>query len=322
MAVLAAARAALTSCLGICSGEQVVVLSDGWEPGVVEAFKQAALAAGGETLVVSFSPRSRNGEEPPSAVAAAMAAADIVLMPTGKSLSHTKARRLAGEAGARVASMPGITAEMMARALMVDYEEMGRLTRRWAEALTGATLARLTSPAGTDLVIGLEGRKGFSDTGQLTDKGSAGNLPAGEAFIAPLEGTSQGTLVFDGSLAGWGKLAYPVRMHIARGKVISIAGGQEADWLTRALTACGEPGFNLAELGIGTNPKAKLTGAVLEDEKVLGTVHLALGDNKGFGGQIEAGIHLDGLVLKPTLWLDGRLVIDGGKYLLSGYCRK
>jgi leucyl aminopeptidase (aminopeptidase T) len=206
---------------------------------------------------------------------------------------------------------------MMARALMVDYEEMGRLTRRWAEALTGATLARLTSPAGTDITIGLEGRKGLSDTGQLMNKGSGGNLPAGEAFIAPMEGTSQGTLVFDGSLAGWGKLASPVKMHIARGKVISIEGGQEADWLRQALMPCGEPGLNLAELGIGTNPKAKLTGAVLEDEKVLGVVHLALGDNKGFGGQVEAGIHLDGLVLNPTLWLDGRLVIDAGKYLLS-----
>ncbi|MEW6660861.1 MAG: aminopeptidase [Bacillota bacterium] len=318
MGIFAAAKAALTSCLGIKPGEQVVVLTDGWEPAVVDAFKQAAFEAGGETLLVSFLPRRRNGEEPPPAVAAAMAAADIVLMPTSRSLSHTKARRRANEAGARVASMPSITAEMMERALAVDYRAMGRLTHQWTEALTRATEARLISPAGTELVIGLGERKALADTGQLMHKGSFGNLPAGEAFIAPVEGTAQGTLVLDGSLAGWGKLASPVVLRIAQGLVASIEGGQEADWLRQALAPCGEPGLNLAELGIGTNPRAKLTGVVLEDEKALGTVHLALGDNRGIGGQVEAGIHLDGMVLNPTLLLDGRLVIDAGKHLLSG----
>ena len=77
-----------------------------------------------------------------------------------------------------------------------------------------------------------------------------------------------------------------------------------------------EAGRNIAELGIGTNEKAIVTGVVLEDEKAMGTVHVALGDNASMGGTVHAPIHLDGVVLKPTLMVDETVILEAGKLMI------
>ena len=142
-----------------------------------------------------------------------------------------------------------------------------------------------------------------------------GNLPAGEAYIAPLENVGDGTIVFDGSLAGYGRLTSPVGITVRRGRATD-ADTEAGDWLLQTLDAGGEHGRSLAELGIGTNPAAILTGNVLEDEKVVGTIHLAFGTSAGLGGVNVAGVHIDGLLLRPTVDLDGLLVLDDGRLLI------
>jgi leucyl aminopeptidase (aminopeptidase T) len=260
-------------------------------------------------------PRLSNGEEPPAAVAAAMQEADVVLLVTEKSLSHTRARRKANEQGARIASLPGLTREMMARALNADYEQIGILSKSISDLLTKGRRARLTTPAGTDLFFDLTGREGRPDTGVYRDQGMFGNLPAGEAYIAPVEGTTQGILVVDGSMAGIGKLKHPITIHIQDGYADEILGGEEAEQLNALLQPHGKKGRNIAELGIGTNQQALLTGEVLEDEKILGTVHVALGDNHTIGGIVEVPSHLDGVILSPTLEIDGKIIMAEGRLL-------
>ncbi|MGI9950770.1 aminopeptidase [Moorellaceae bacterium AZ2] len=307
---------ALLECMALQDTETALVVTDGTVPEVAGAFWQAARELAREAIFMEFPPRSRHGEEPPAAVAAAMAAADVLLLPTSRSLSHTRARRKACEAGARVASMPMITAEMMMRALAVDYEAMRSLTRKYAEVLTAGEVARVTSPAGTDITMKLNGRSGIMDAGELRQRGASGNLPAGEAYIAPLEGSAEGIVVLDGSLAGWGRLQEPIVIEVKEGLAVRVEGGEAARWLWESLTKCGEAGTTLAELGIGTNERAIVSGNILEDEKAVRTVHIAFGDNKGFGGTVEAGIHLDGLILNPTVEVDGEVVIKEGKLLL------
>ncbi|AOQ25111.1 hypothetical protein MTAT_00910 [Moorella thermoacetica] len=310
------ARRALMECMMLQNNETALVVTDGTVPEVASAFWQAARELAREAICMEFQPRSRHGEEPPAAVAAAMAAADVLLLPTSRSLSHTRARRKACETGARVASMPMITAEMMARALAVDYEAMRSLTKKYVEVLTAAEVARVTSPGGTDITMELKGRIGLMDAGELQQRGASGNLPAGEAYIAPLEGSAQGVVVLDGSLAGWGRLEEPVIIGVEEGLAVRVEGGEAAKWLWESLKKCGEAGTTLAELGIGTNERAIVSGNILEDEKAVGTVHIAFGDNKGFGGIVEAGIHLDGLILNPTVEVNGQVVIKEGRLLL------
>lgn len=307
----------LEQCFRVKPEETVLVVTDGGVPGVANAFWEAARERVQEVLLLRFEPRPEHGCEPPAGVAAAMKASDVVLLPTIKSLTHTRARREACAAGARIASMPMITEEIMQRALDVDYEKLKRTTYICADLLGKGQVLRVTAPNGTDLTLDLGGRQGVVDTGELWQKGSCSNLPAGEACIAPVEGSARGIVVLDGSLAGWGKLEEPVRLRVEEGYVTGVEGGKAADWLRETLEKYGALSGNIAELGIGTNEKAVVTGNILKDEKVLGTVHIGLGDNKALGGKVEAGIHLDGVILNPSVEIDGRLVIVEGQLMIT-----
>ena len=161
--------------------------------------------------------------------------------------------------------------------------------------------------------MSLEGRNGIPSTGVYRELGQSGNLPSGEAYIAPLEGTASGTMKIDGSMVGIGKLNNPLYVKISEGKLTEIT-GDEKDKVSILLE--NDRNATLGELGIGTNHAARLTGVILEDEKIFGTVHIAFGTNISFGGVNKADCHLDGVILEPTLYLDDRLIIEKGKFVV------
>jgi leucyl aminopeptidase (aminopeptidase T) len=313
---MAGAAEAAVRCLGIGSEDDVLVLCNEEQRAIAEALVAAAQGPGRSTRIVVFETLSRDGEEPPADVAAAMGEADVVIAPTTFSLSHTRARMHATSRGARIATMPGITDAVFARAMPVDYVELRQAGERIAAALGCASICRVTSAAGTDIVLSLEGRAAEVDHGNLQATPAFGNLPAGEAYIAPVEDSAEGLVVFDGSLAGYGLLDDPVRVKVAGGRVVE-ADGEAGRWLLSTLDAGGARGRALAELGIGTNPAATLSGNILEDEKVIGTAHLAFGTNLSFGGANASTVHIDGMLLEPTVELDERPLMRDGELLAS-----
>jgi leucyl aminopeptidase (aminopeptidase T) len=304
------AEAAVT-CLAVGADDDVLVLCNDEQLAIADAIAEAAEAKARSARVLAFPRRSRHGEEPPPEVAEAMTSATVIFAPTTFSLSHTAARLQATERGARIATMPGITEEVFRRALSVDYRELKRAGLLLAARLTAASSCRVTSPGGTDLELDLTGREGISDDGDIGTVGAFGNLPAGEAFISPIETSGEGTIVFDGALGGFGLLDEPVTAKLSEGRMVS-ASGRAGEWLYSTLDAGGEHGRSIAELGIGTNPAARLTGNILEDEKALGTIHLAFGTSAGIGGVNRSTVHIDGLVLRPSVWLDGRALMEDG----------
>lgn len=306
-----AALHALRVCLGVKAGEDVLVICDERTLDMGRAFFRAARQLDAEPVLLVKGEGVLDGEEPSGPVAAAMLQADVVVMPTTHSLSHTRARREACARGVRIASMPGVTAEMMAKTFRADYEEVARRTRTLAGLLTRAREARILSDCGTDITMSLEGREGHADTGLLLTPGSFGNLPAGEAYIAPVEGTAEGVVVIDGSLLDE-RVDQPVRVWLEGGRAVRIEGGRVAAELRRLLEEVGEGAANLAELGIGTNDLATVSGNVLEDEKVLGTVHVAFGDNASMGGRVQVPLHVDGIIMSPTVFLDGEVILRNG----------
>jgi leucyl aminopeptidase (aminopeptidase T) len=301
--------------MGISPGVDVLVVCNPVTEEIGALLRIEAQGDGADATLAVISERDSAAAEPPRAVAAAMAAADVVLAPTIQSLSHTAARKAASDAGVRIGSLPGVTEEMLTRLMAADLKEIRG--RGWAivTGLNRSSEARITCRNGSDLRIGLEGRMGIVDAGELGSRGAFGNLPCGEGFIAPVEGTTNGTLVVDGSIADVGLLETPVELTIREGHLVG-ATGDEGARLMELLTAHGEDGTNVAELGIGTNEEATLTGNILEDEKILGTCHVAFGASKAIGGTVQVPVHLDCVVLEPTVELDGETIVAGGELLV------
>ncbi|HUU56420.1 MAG TPA: aminopeptidase [bacterium] len=308
-----AARRTLADCMAVGAGDVVAVVTDDVSRVVGEALWREAGAMGAEPVLAVMKARRVNGEEPPGPVAALMRESPVLLLATAVSLSHTHARKAATGGGARCASMPGITEDMMVRTMAVDYGDVAERTRKLADALADVKSLTLTAPAGTDIKINVADVEFSADTGVYHDEGNFGNLPAGEACAGPVLAGSSGVAVFDGSFAGVGLLAEPIRITFEDGAATALEGGREAEALRKLIEPFGEGGRVLAEIGIGTHPTARLTGAILEDEKILGTVHLALGNNVGFGGSNDVAIHVDGVILSPTLVTDaGDVIIEAG----------
>ncbi len=246
---------------------------------------------------------------------------DVILIPTSKSLSHTDSRREASKKGVRIATLPGITEDTMARTLNTDYYEIAKRSQKIAEILTRGSKVRITTARGTDVTLVVNGRKGYADTGLNHNPGDFSNLPAGEGYTAPLEGKAGGVIVIDGSMAGVGKLkdkdrCEVIRIVVKKGFAIEITGGEAANKLLSLMQPLGKLAFNVAELGVGTNDKAQVVGNVLEDEKAIGTVHIAFGDNKSMGGTIRVASHLDGVIMEPTVYVDDEIIMKDGNFLI------
>src|SRR3954447_12814028 len=219
-----AVRAVVRECLGVREGEVALVVCNPVTQHVGERLREEAENAGADAVLAVIKERRSHGAEPPRSVAEAMAACDVLMAPTVQSLSHTAARKRTTDAGARAATLPGVTEEMLARVMSADMEGLRRKGHAVAEALDRASEARINDANGTDLRIDLSGREAIPDAGELTEPGAFGNLPCGEGFISPAGGN--GTLMVDGSMAGVGLVDEPVVMIIEGGHLTSARGGQ------------------------------------------------------------------------------------------------
>lgn len=311
-----AAQTAVSNCLRVRRGETVLVITDEPLRKIGYLFWGVAKDLGAEAILTELIPRESHGEEPPQALAKFMKEADVLIIPTSMSLSHTDARREATKAGARCVTLPGIREETMCRALNADYEKIAGKSRKVAQILSEGKKAEVTTPAGTQITMSLEGRQGHADTGLVFNPGDFSNLPAGEGYIAPIEGTAEGKIVIDGAIADTGVMDEVIELTVREGFVEEIKGGRWAKYLRGLVEPHGKLGRNIAELGIGTNDKAKLIGNVLEDEKVLGTVHIAMGDNASMGGNVSVASHLDAILLRPSLKVDGKVIMEEGKLII------
>jgi len=307
-----AVRTVVERCLRVCAGETVLVVADPGNAALGDALLQAARQAGGDAVLTILPPNPARGTEPPAPVAAAFAACDVFIAPCLPSLSHTSARKRACEGGARGATMPGVTADLLGRLMSADFDAMSARCHAVADLLTQADAAHLTCANGSDMRFDLRGRPAIADDGDLSAPGAFGNLPCGEGFASPAGG--EGTIAAS-SLPG-GLVTPPVLLTVREGKLVD-AEGEGAHAFLAHLDAYGPLGRNLAELGIGTNDRATLTGNTLEDEKILGTAHVAFGASAGIGGTVTVPVHEDVVILEPSLWIGSTQVLDAGRYVLG-----
>jgi len=307
MTKLLGAKVAVRQCMNIKKGESVLIITDEkMNPLFSEALKKECEALHAKVEVLKIKPLERNGQEPEKDVAKMMKEFDAEFLVTSKSLSHTRARKEACKAGARIASMPGITEFSFTQGgLTADYTQVKKLCLKMFKKISRAKKIEVKSSNGTDLMLEIGEYVLDIDEGLYHKPGSFGNLPAGEVCTSPNDFSVNGRIVID----KMGRYGENIVLDVKNSFVEDISGSKA---LIEEVEKLGKKARMIAELGIGTNPKAKIIGNVLEDEKVFGTVHLALGNNISFGGKNDVQFHQDGIIIKPTLLADGKMIIKDG----------
>lgn len=294
----------LRSLFSLKPGEKFLIITDPVLFTLAVPFVEEAERMGAISCLRVIPTGKVHGEEPPAPAGQLLYEADAAMLITSFSLSHTRARKSASRHGTRIASLPNSTQAMLLRAIPVSYKSILRKAFSIAKRLRCAKEISVETAKGTSIRFSKRGHDVFADTGILKTKGVFSNLPAGEVCLAPRESTAYGKVVVDGSVPYLGKLRSPLALYFRRGNLVSLSGnGSKKLW--KILLSKGRKAFNLAEFGIGINPRARITGKVLEDEKAVGTVHFALGNNRSFGGRVDVPLHLDFVLRSPRIFLDG-----------------
>jgi len=285
--------------LRIKKNEIVLIISDDQNERIAKDIRVEAKRKGAIVSIALIEKGYSN--EPPKPIANAMKKADVVICPLKWSLTHTRATQQACKAGARVATLPDINEKIYkSKVFLSDPKDYRRLTKKLAKILNKGNKVEITNIKGTDISFSIKNRKAKEDLG-IIRKGNCGNLPGGEVFIAPIENSANGIMV------DWeGKI-----IEVKDGKIIAIK-GKYAKKLYRWIEKHKNANI-IAEFGIGTNPKAKFKGTVLIDEKVLGTCHIAFGNNINFGGINKSTTHYDRIIERPTIKIDGKLIMKNGR---------
>lgn len=308
----------LDRCLAVRRGEQVLLLTDeGTDPDVVTGLVDGIVRRSGVPVVFRIPVPPLPGSEPPGTAAAAMRAAGAVIELTSLFIGSSSARRVATQAGVRYLAMPGVRLETFRDdgPLAVDFDAIRVEAERVGAAWGEASVFRLTTPAGTDLRGSVEGRPGRVLHGLAREDGDYMAPPDIEAGTAPVETSSEGTVVIDADLLfmGEGPLPSPVVLHIAAGELVAVE-GEEAGRLTEMLARCADDRMgNLAEVAMAFNPSGRVCGVAMETESARGTAHVALGNSIAYGGTVDAVAHLDCVMRDATLELDGRPAMVEGK---------
>ena len=207
--------------------------------------------------------------------------------------------------------------ELITDAIDTPYKPLQTKHEELKCILDSANDIHITSSAGTDLYYNVEGISSIKADGNYTKEGTGGNLPAGEIYLPPNGKGVNGKIVIDGSSRTHEHtilIEEPIELTVEEGNITEIKGGKEAKELEKTLdwaaSVAKNPGSvrRICEFGIGLNPKAKIIGAMIIDDKTLGTAHIGIGSNYWFGGNIYAIIHLDQVFRNPRIYVDGELL--------------
>lgn len=313
------ARTIVETCAGVKPGESVLIVTDTNLVGIAEVMAQAVQERDAEPIIAVMIPRKGHGEEPPLPIAEAMKKANVILTPVSTSITHTRAIKEAVAGGSRAIVMTAFTEDLLIRGgILADFQKQKPICQEVSRRFQEAKFVKLTNPAGTSLTMRKEGRRGNA-LYCLVEPGEFSTVPTIEANFSPIEGTAEGIIVADASIPylGIGVLEEPVRCKVEKGFIVEIEGGRQARVLQEDLKARKDPNcYNVAELGVGLNPGSQMTGVMLDDEGVFGSVHIGVGTNITLGGKIKAPTHYDLLMWGATIELDGKVILDGGNLKL------
>lgn len=311
----------IEKCANATKQDKILILTDINKKNIGESFFNYLLDEGYQVVLTIIKDMDIDGQEPLKNVVNMIENSDVIFYMTTYSLSHTNATKLALKNNAKVISMPNVEEDLIKLYIDLDYVQLSALTQKLTNILTTGNKVKILTDLGTNLELDIQNQQGIGLNG-ICQKGKLINLPDGESMIYPQN--ANGKLVIDGSMppdqeSKWGtigKIKDPITITLKDGFITNIKGKKEANILQDILNDYGNESKQIAELGIGTNLNAKkITGNVTIDEKMYGTIHIAFGNSMNLGGKNNIPIHLDGVILNPTVYIDDKPIMVNGEIL-------
>ena len=292
---------ALKKCLFVKKNDKVLIVTDTNKIMLARKFEKAAKSLSNHVSLISMKPTGQHGIEPPKRIGKEMLKNDVVVEVTRWSMTHTYASTNADKRGIRIASLPNFT-ENMIPALDINYKRLEIISKKISDILRKGKNIHVTTPYGTDLRFRI-GKFVFSET----PKDGFFNMPLGEVGAAPSR--MNGVLVFN---TYQDMIKKPTRMVIKNNRIVDFEKSKNGNIIKKILSV-DKNSRRAAEFAIGTNEKAKLVYNILEDEKILGTCHIAFGTNISFRGRFKSKVHIDLMIFKPTIKVNGKAIMKDGK---------
>jgi aminopeptidase len=306
-------KTVIEKILALKKEEKFLLVTDNVKKELAEDFFIYATKNGYNVKIMLMSSLEEHGQEPPKEVAKEMLSSKVIFLLTDKSLSHTEATRKAVKNGTRGISSPNMFKDILERCVDIDYEKLIKFHQWLRPIIKESKEIEVTTELGTKIKFSVTETHGYPEHLLKNQPGAIGNLPTGEVDSGIKN--ANGKLIIDGSFPYLGLLEEPIELDVKDNYATIVSENHSSKKLKDILDKIGKEAYKLAEFGIGTNPKAQLTGRVIEDEKVLGTVHFALGNDITYGGDNNIPLHLDGVIKKPSIIVDGKIVMEKGKFL-------
>ncbi len=296
---------ALENVLDLKADESVLVVTDDSKGEIGNAFRNAAERLGATVDIYRLDGSKRPLSELTEDLSSLLEGRDVFINAFSGMAEETPFRislvKTQMGTNARVGHAPGIDERMMTSGPMTaDFQALSVVARELMDRFIDAVEVLVTAPGGTDITMDITSR-GFQ-TDVHIGRGAMGNLPAGEIWCAPVEDGANGTIVCDGSIGDLGPVNEPVSIEVSQGRIVSIS-GDDIDLVDRIneLSGLDDDAKVIGELGIGLNPKAVITGNLLEDEKAGRTAHIAFGNNESMpNGRNRSKTHRDYLFHRPN----------------------
>ncbi len=313
------AKQVVEVCAQVKEGESVCIVTEPKTMSIAESISIAVSNVGAEPVIALIKPRIADSTEPPKSVAEAMKSSDVFISAVHTSITHTQAVVDATKNGSRGIMLTQFDNNMLIDSgVLADFPAAAPTCENVGAILENAKEIHLTTKHGTDLKMSATGRKSNSMTG-MVEPGEFAPVPTIEANVSPLEGSASGTIVANASIPylGIGVLENDVVCKVEDGFITNIEGGKEAKILADDLAKKDDKYvYNIAEIGVGLNPRCKFNGLMLEDEGVFGSVHIGIGSSLTLGGNVKASCHYDLIMTEVTLVVDGKEVIKDGEVLV------
>jgi leucyl aminopeptidase (aminopeptidase T) len=308
------ARNVIQNCLGVRQEESTLILTDTQTHDIGRALFRVAEGQNARAVFVEMPSTKGHHEEPIEQISKLMPYFDVIAIASQFSMTHTRARHGANRAGARIASLASVTPESMATGGMTaNYFDIMKRIQAIYRKVRFKNKLRVESDLGTNITFKVTtGRWILDDTGICHHRGMVTTLPAGEIFVSPVEGSAEGAIVFD-QMFGTVPISKPIEVTVASGYATRFS---RTITPVRDLEACGVPGRNVAEFGIGLNPKSPQKRNIIEAEKALGTVNMSFGDNSRYGGRVSCEIHRTGTLSKADVYAGSMKIIEDGNLLI------